>query len=64
MEPKEMSKWAYSYACSKCHAGEPCELDQCINAQAVAEFLDKTQWVDTADRDGNALKGWFIPATV
>jgi hypothetical protein len=64
MEPRDMSKWAYRYTCSKCKAGDPCELEECMNAKVVGDHLSRARWIDTIDRDGKALKGWFVPETV
>jgi hypothetical protein len=61
MDPQKMAEWAYSHACDKCHAGEVCEMDACINASEVADFLKKTVRIDTTDAGGQPLKGWFIP---
>jgi hypothetical protein len=60
MDPQQMAEWAYSHACDKCHAGEPCEMDACLNAQEVTDFLKRVERVDTTDAQGNALKGWLV----
>ena len=61
MDPTGMAEWAYSHACDRCHAGEPCELDACINAQKVADFLRRMVRVDTTDASGQKIKGWMVP---
>ena len=64
MDPLQMAEWAYSQECDKCHAGEPCELDACLNADEIANFLKRLERLDTSDKSGNHLRGWFVPDQV
>lgn len=64
MDPKGMAEWAYSHACDKCHAGEACEIDACLEAKDVAEFLQRVRRLDTTTGDGERLRGWFVPDRV
>ncbi len=64
MDPHDMAEWAYSHACDKCHAGEACEIDACINAREIADFLRRVERVETKDQSGRTLQGWYVPDKV
>lgn|GEM_PF-720365 len=59
MDPHEMADWAYSYACDSCHRGEDCNIDACLNAGEVSDFLKRLERFEGTDRDGNSVHGWF-----
>jgi hypothetical protein len=64
MDPHNMATWAYSHACDKCQAGETCQLEACINAQEVADFLKRHYRFEGVDSSGKQVRGWFVPDQV
>jgi hypothetical protein len=64
MDPKQMAEWAYSHACDKCHAGEVCEMDACLNASEVSDFLKRVERFEGTNASGTKVRGWFVPDQV
>jgi hypothetical protein len=64
MDPEQMADWAYSYACDKCHRGEDCEIDACMNASEVSDFLKRVHRFEGTDSEGHSVRGWFAPDIV
>jgi hypothetical protein len=64
MDPQQMAEWAYSHACDKCHAGEACEMDACLNASEVSDFLKRLERFEGTHASGARVRGWFIPDRV
>jgi hypothetical protein len=64
MDPQQMAEWAYSFACEKCHSGEECEVDQCLNASEVSDFLKRVERFKGTDERGTPVRGWFVPDRV
>jgi hypothetical protein len=60
MDPQQMADWAYSHACDKCHSGEECKMDECLNASEVSDFLKRMERFEGKGADGASVRGWFI----
>ncbi|HTY25028.1 MAG TPA: hypothetical protein VMC85_17990 [Desulfomonilaceae bacterium] len=64
MNPEQMADWAWSHACEKCQTEGDCEIEECLNAQEVSDFLKRVARFEGRDNSGNAVRGWFVPDQV
>ena len=64
MNPQQMADWAWSHACEKCHTEGDCEIEECLNAQEVSDFLKRVRRFEGKDDSGKTVRGWFVPDQV
>jgi hypothetical protein len=64
MNPEQMADWAWSHACEKCQTEGDCEIEECLNAQEVSDFLKRVIRFEGKDASGTPVRGWFVPDQV
>ena len=64
MNPRQMAEWAFNHACEKCRTDQECEIDECLSATEVSDFLKRIVRFEGKDNMDKPVRGWFVPDQV